>query len=623
MSKPAAKHDEDLNWEFPSTSHGQEQGFADSVLEYFQGDRERYVARETIQNAVDARRDYQQPVLVEFERYEMPVADVPGHHTLRDLMDRCLEFVSGQEKAEDFFENAIHILDGKTLPVLKISDYNTKGLSGSDDDRNGNWYRLVRVVGTSSAKGVAGGSFGIGKGAPIAASGIRTVFYSTINDEGKPVFQGTSRLVSHYDEQKDVRQGVGFYGLDKCRAIRKTDMVPPAFRRKEQGTDIYVMAYRSDGLWWEHLVKSVLDNFWLAIHNGDLEVGFKDGESTFKITKSNLGESFETYDAHEAAFFYRAATDPSSQSFSKELRHLGQVQLYVRKEEGAPGTVMMTRKPRMLVWKKQFRTLRDPYAGLFTCTDDKGNRLLRDLEPPKHDEWDPDRAKDVKDGHLALKELNDFIKESLRSMGEESSSEPQDIPGLKDYLPSSGEKDDSLQTKTASTEPTELEVEEETGREIGATKPPQDARVEKSHVAVTVVKAGRVTKPKKLGSKKGKGGGAKPALGGPGDDMGQRILTSDIDFRSFVPNSGNATEYRLIIKAHENCEGAIKLVAVGDDVNYPLGIRSARNADTGKTCDVSGPFIKGLSIKQGETLRLAFSVDLREKLTIGIENYEG
>jgi hypothetical protein len=301
------KTSDELCWFFPSTGHGENQGFADSQLEYFQGDHEKYIAREAIQNAVDARLDYSKPVSVVFEKTIIPTASLPGHEGLLNSLSRCLVFVKSQEKAEHFFRSAVALLKSKEFPILKISDFNTKGLSGGDDEVEGNWYRLVRAAGTSSPKGVAGGSFGIGKGAPIAASSLRTVFYSSINDKGELVCQGKARLVSHHDKDRDVRQGVGFYGIEGYKAIRKAALVPDMFKRQERGTDIFVMGYKSGADWQQKLIKSVLHNFWLAILHGNLEVTVRDG-SELLITKENLAECLEKYDTQDAMFFFETVT---------------------------------------------------------------------------------------------------------------------------------------------------------------------------------------------------------------------------------------------------------------------------------------------------------------------------
>jgi hypothetical protein len=606
-----------LIWDFPSTNHGKEDGFSDPAIEFFEGDHNRFIARETLQNAVDARLDYKKPVTVVFERLMIPVKSLPDSEMLLKKMEQCKEFVADQEKAELFFDAAVGMLEGAKMPVLKISDYNTVGLSGSDDDRKGNWYRLVRVTGTSSPKGVAGGSFGIGKGAPFAGSSLRAVFYSSLNERNEPVFQGVARLVSHYNEERDVRQGIGFYGVDGYKAVRKQNLIPEFFRRAERGTDIFIMGYKSDADWKAKLIKSVLYNFWLSILHGDLEVIIKDGEE-IRITKDNLSEQFNEFDAADAKFYYEAATN-WDQKFEQELKHLGKVLLFVRKQENYPGRVMMVRKPKMLVMEKQYRALREPYAAVFICDDERGNRLLREMEPPAHDKWDRDRAAN---GWAAWKEIDDFIKEQLKSMGDAVTSEPQDIPGLDKYLPDSEDRD-YLPQQGAAFDPTDLEGAEESGREIGATKEQSSADIEKiiRKSIVTNKQPGGVRPTPPEGP--GEGPHGRPTGPDEGGLEGARIKTSAISFRSFIQKAKDGIEYHFAITGHEDCEGGIRLVAVGDDNNYPVDVKSARDLESKKKYETDGSMIKGLAIESGKTVRLAVILESKKKYAIGIENYEG
>ncbi|MES2216601.1 MAG: hypothetical protein V4481_04880 [Patescibacteria group bacterium] len=606
-----------LCWYFPSTDHGENDGFADSLLEYFQGDHEKYIAREAIQNAVDARLDYSKPVSVVFERYSIPTSSLPGHVELLSCLKRCLVFVKNQEKAENFFEAAISLLKGKELPVLKISDFNTKGLSGGDQEVEGNWYRLVRAAGTSSPKGVAGGSFGIGKGAPIAASCLRTVFYSSINDKDELVCQGKARLVSHHDDDLDVRQGVGFYGVKGYEAIRKANFVPDIFRRTQRGTDIFVMGYKSEADWQHKLIRSVLHNFWLAIFHGNLEVTVKDG-SELIITKDNLRECLETYDAQDAKFFFEAVT-MSPQIFEQELKHLGKVTLFVKKEDHYPGKVLMVRTPKMLVQEKGYRVLREPYAGVFICENDKGNKILRDLEPPAHDKWDYARSPK---GLVALRELDVFIKQSLKTMAESLTSEPEDIPGLDRYLPDSEERDYTPSEPSDAFEETGLSSAEESSREVGADKGLDVA------MTGTVIRKSIVTN-KQPGAVSpvppgGPGDGKRGSASGPeeGEDRGVRIKTSSISFRSFVQVGKGGVDYHLAITGHDNCEGAIRLVAVGDDGSYAVDLKSAVNTKTGKVYEIGDSLITGLQIEKDKTTKLIIKLVSDKKYTLGIETYE-
>src|SRR5690606_28715168 len=103
--------------------------------------------------------------------------------------------------------------------------------------------------------------------------------------------------------------------------------------------------------------------------------------------------------------------------------------------------------------------------------NDAGNRVLRDLEPPAHDEWDAARHPNGKaQGKAVLKELNAFIKESLKTMAESITSEPEDIPGLDRYLPDSEERDYMPSESGEAFEETGLSTDEESGREIGAER---------------------------------------------------------------------------------------------------------------------------------------------------------
>jgi len=619
-----------LRWDFPSTSHGKEDGFSDPGIELFEGDYNRSIARETIQNSIDARNDYGKPVRVVFDRFSMPAENLPGNAMLLDKMERCFKFAEGQDsKAEIFFGNAAELLKGKEISVLKISDFNTVGLSGSDGDRSGHWYRLVRVIGTSSPKGAGGGTFGIGKGAPFAGSLIRTVFYSSVNKNMEPVFQGVARLSSHYDEKNDVRQGIGFYGIEGYKAIRESKLIPDLFERRDLGTDIFIMGHKSDEDWKASLIRSVLHNFWLAIFCGDLEVVIKNGAEVL-ISKENLKEVMEKWEAEDAQYFFESVVNPTQKFASPELSHLGQVSLYVRKQDNYPdpGKIMMVRKPKMLVQEKHYRSLREPYAGVIICDDDKGDRLLRELEPPAHDKWDKERKKP--DGQFALQELDKFVRESLKSMGEAITSEPQDIPGLDRYLPDIEDRDYISEAEgSIPQDATDLLSGEESGRETGALKESSVAEVEAILRRAALVRSpggGNGVGPGRGGRNKSKGGDQAGSSGGQeeGEDGGERIRTSDIGFRSFIQKSKKGLEYRLIITGLEDCKGDIRIVAIGDDISYPADVETASDIDSGKSYEIAGSMIKGLSVEKGGTVRLSiFLAERNKKYALGIEKYEG
>src|SRR3954464_5502077 len=152
-----------MDWFFPSNNGGQESGFNDAGVVTFKGNIDRYLAREAIQISLDAAANHLKPVRVAFELQHHKPGSLPGIAVLRQTMKSCGDYFPKDKKAKNFFANASELLKSGSLPVLRIGDYNTTGVTGADDDREGNWYNLVKCAG-SSAKGEGeGGSFGIGK----------------------------------------------------------------------------------------------------------------------------------------------------------------------------------------------------------------------------------------------------------------------------------------------------------------------------------------------------------------------------------------------------------------------------------------------------------------------------
>ena len=69
------------------------------------------------------------------------------------------------------------------------------------------------------------------------------VYYSTCNKDQEHVFQGVANLVTHNDAHGQTLQATGFFGTREGKSIRNDAKIPPAFRRKSLGTDIYVVGY--------------------------------------------------------------------------------------------------------------------------------------------------------------------------------------------------------------------------------------------------------------------------------------------------------------------------------------------------------------------------------------------
>ena len=119
----------------------------DSGLETFRGSWEASLAREIIQNSLDACRDPNAPVQVKFELLSLSHEELGFMDQMRTAVKSCLAMWNGEDRQKILqIENAF----GDSYLCLKISDYNTTGLTG--DDETGKWAALVKTIGGSDGQ---------------------------------------------------------------------------------------------------------------------------------------------------------------------------------------------------------------------------------------------------------------------------------------------------------------------------------------------------------------------------------------------------------------------------------------------------------------------------------------
>lgn len=618
-----AKKQSEKRWFFSPHAHGELEGLNDPLLVTFDGDYEYYVARETIQNAIDAKNtSSKKPVKVVFEWLSPKVSDIPGLEELEMHFNACNEQTLGDDnpKTKRHFENALKLLKEKKLSILKISDFNTVGLDG-DDEGDGRWSRLIKGVGQNKMSGVGGGSFGIGKGAPMVASPIRTVFYTSMDTAGNIAFQGKTKLITHKIGEETLR-ATGWYGMNNegWKAVRNTSDIPKLFNRTETGTDIYILGYvPNDEDWKAPLITSIVKNFWMAIHDRDLELVIKDSKSTLEINKSNLYELLSQYGSSNALPYYLAVTSYDVVK-EEQLPLIGKCRFYVKKGERFPKKVATMRKAKMIVEEKVFRGP-DEWAGVFVCDDDEGNKILRDMEPPQHNKWDA--TLDKTNGVKVLRSIRDWIRGTLSEMTEQESGSPEEIPGLDQFLP----LDDMAEMSGGDT-PKEISgrnQKDESPYEVGAVDSQHEEEIESYVQSSNSVNRDSGSAIRK--TKGGKGNGS-TSTGEHSDDSGDtdtinRIDTTQLKFRIFVPQSSAKNEYCLIIEPQMTQQGALNVIGIGDDNSYPIPLSEAGEWKGKKKYKVSNSFIKDLKLEANKKLMLKLKTKSNLRYALGIESHEG
>jgi hypothetical protein len=614
---------------------GASQGAIDPAEQFFEGSQaETSLARETAQNTLDVPADDAAPVVMTFELAEVACDEIPGISGLRQHL-AWVELATRGTQGHERMKHALETANAASIHVLRIGDTGTTGLAGSEsrNDPTSPLSALTRGAGISRDDGSRGGSFGIGSAVGLMSSAMCTVLYASKRlDDPRVVFSGHSRLASHRDGAGEWRMGDGFYtdldNQDDFRYERDPAPLKPFVRRTETGTDIFVLGYRkaeSDPS-LQHIKDALVTNFMLAIHRGHLVAQAVDRARTvWRLDSSTLRD--EVRRTPEAHAFYRAITD--TRPIVKNSRRFGELRLYIHLDDTLDRTLhtITMRRPLMKIDTFKHTSIPAKYAAVLECSDAKGNTLLRRMEPPQHDRWDPARADD---GANALNELKTFVRNGLKDRVKQQIGEQVEIKGLARYLPSAS----FTVPDPAPGRPLVLSAGERPGQESSTVHgaPGDPVAVNGSERRAVPV---RLSEPATSGGaediEKGKDrGGEGTREDSPGDLAAtgrtgtgrSRVRAGDIRFRSWSEDvSGDIC---MALTAGKDVRGDLELVALGPggavEENYVLPISSATVTIDGRTSPVSwnGNVLLGLDLHADLTARVRLSVPRGHRYRLGV-----
>ena len=466
-----AGREKNCKWYFADQPNGQEVGPNNAMEQSFKTHPYASLVRESIQNSLDAVLDKSEPVVVKFSFMEMQGVDYPEFFELQHHIQGCLDYFPNNHNARVTYGEMRKLFEGNKyhdhLGFIRVSDYNTKGMTYEDGNTDTPFYAFVRSAGvTVKDDSSAGGSFGFGKAAYYLLSPINTIIVSTCTEDYKKYFEGAASLCTHtYKGAK--KMAFGYYDDQNGKPITEESDIPAKFRRSEPGTDINILGFDMNDTdeAIQEMTEAVLRNFWMAIYDGKLVVNINDD---VEIRKDNIEELMEqhfedTDDTTRKAGYYNPRpyfdavrlTGSSGKYlfFEDELPLLGHVCLFVFKKKGATDKIAFMRALRMLVYAKRTRTNYGMY-GVFYCDSEKGNDLLRNMENPAHDEWKSSNwrvnGKTFGMGRIALQEMENFITECLSSAFSLKEKKAIDIKGLEEflYIPTAYEEDEDLESES-------------------------------------------------------------------------------------------------------------------------------------------------------------------------------
>lgn len=427
-------------WFFPTRGYGKTEGFANANLEMFKGKPIRSMAREVCQNSLDAKKDNDKPVRIEFENHFIKTTDFPGTSGLRDVLKKCQVFWNdGDEKTRAFISDALKAISAPKMFVLRISDYNTTGLKGAFEDNDKTpWKGLVQGTAFSvKTSDSAAGSYGIGKGAPFVVSRLQTVFYRTFDEKGTRAAQGVAQLVAFEAEnvpahEDPVRMSTGYYSEgNRNTAFKKIEELDKINIRDEHGTDLFIPGFNQylskTGQWKDDIIVELLENFLYSIYSGKMEI---------VVDKTHINS--KTIDGHisrlmpktkNAAAFYNVISEDNDKviEITKEFHNLGTLRLRLLYDATANKKVLVVRKSGMKIADIPSLPKSVPFTGFLELQGEELNKFFRKMENPEHNKWEHNRHPNYTLAKKYKEEVENWVRESINEKIKEISGDEIDI----------------------------------------------------------------------------------------------------------------------------------------------------------------------------------------------------
>lgn len=433
--------------EFLPNQAGESEGLGDAGIETFRDNPYASCGREAGQNSADAAVSH--PVRMTFDVLDIQTDQLPGFAVLNDTVAKCLADAK-QEKDEDFFNQAKSLLGKPTTKILRISDFNTKGLAGPSGQESTPFHSLLKGAGVSNNKTeTSGGSFGIGKNASFAISDLQTVFYSTVykDKEGELNFaaQGKCRMVSHIDSSGVKRRATGYWGNPEGYvAVEDPSEAPEWMRRSEVGTSVFCAGFRQSEGWQWSIAYSLLINFFAALYRNRMAFEINSGE--IKLNHNTVAALFSDPRIIAAAEadgqrshlefsrdLFHCLISPDASEIEQSVQGLGKMRFRILVADGMPKRVGIVRngmlitselqqfgdKLQRFVGTREFVAFVEPIAN-------EASKLMKSIENPRHDSFSANRLSDPAKRSAAENAMKQLIKDLRRHIEKAAAVEEED-----------------------------------------------------------------------------------------------------------------------------------------------------------------------------------------------------
>lgn len=467
---------------------GDAEGLNDAGVETFRDKPFAAVARETGQNSRDARDNPDAPVRMTFDVVTVASDDFPDIESYRAAAGICLAKARKLKKEKDigFFEQAIRALGAPEIKILRISDFNTKGVRGPCEEGKP-FHTLAKADGVTDKDEIdSGGSFGIGKNAVFALSDIQTAYFSTVyRDEGgeeRALSIGKTLFISHTGSDGEEKRRKGYWGkLEGFMPLDDPGAMPDWMRRTECGTSIFSVCMRQNTTDWRYeMAAALLMNFFAAIERKEME--FEIDKGFLKINRNTIQELFkedminaavdnlksgEAFDA--ARKLLSVLVDEAAIQQTLEVPGLGQVRMRMLLREGLGYTVGIVRNGMYITdnlsnFNEPFKRfpLHQEFAVVIEPAGKAEGEWFKRLEGPKHNDLSAERITDPKmrqAGEVLFSALAKQVRDRIRDLAKSAPASTLELDELNDLFASEKTKiedEEGLEQDPKSFKPTQI-----------------------------------------------------------------------------------------------------------------------------------------------------------------------
>lgn len=432
---------------YPYLYGGEFTGINNSGMENFSKNPNGHLVKEVIQNSLDAKsKKNKLPVRVSFKLLSVNNKIIPDIEGMKRTLESCKKS-DESEKAQNIIEDALKLLNNEEIFILEIADYNTTGLKGAASKGKSDFKNLVGTSGLSNKSDEAGGSFGIGKNAPFLCSKLRTILYSSFDDENVLALQGVSRWASHTSEGRD-RQAVGYLAIEENEGenIRfrpfigtELELFDDIFIRNDIGTSLFILGFNEKTDWKIDFIRSTIDSYLVAILDGNLEVEIED----VVINKDTIEEIIEEYldcEDDKLIINYNIALS-SGEIFNDKIDDLGEVELFLLIGSDLDKKVAYTRSNGMKIIDKSGFRISTPFTGVLKFKGTKLNKFIKSLENVSHDDIILSKNGELQYNKKIMNKIERFIKKSINDAIGDKNETSINFSLLSKQLPSDFEND--------------------------------------------------------------------------------------------------------------------------------------------------------------------------------------